>query len=606
MKNIRKLLVFIKPYWGYACLNFLFNILSAFFALFSVTMVIPFLGILLDRSPLVEHVGAFTLSASSIKDHFYYYLSQMIVVNGKVAALGMVCLIVIIMTFFKNWFRYLSMYYLAPIRNGIVQDIRNSLFRKILELPLSYFTEERKGDIMSRMTNDVKEIEWSILSSMEMIFRDPITILIFMVTLVILSPVLSVFMLLLLPVSTFLIGLLGKNLKKESKTGQEKAGDLLQMIDETVGGIRVVKAFTAEQMVHTRFHRLNKVYTLLQNKIYRRTYLAGPLTEFLGTVVVLVPMWYGGYLILNHIGTLTPEVLISYILIFAQIINPAKSFSQARYNIRKGLASADRVNEVIRTVNNIVEREHPVPIKSFRSEIEYRNVSFSYGNEDVLKNINLRISKGETVALVGPSGAGKSTMADLLPRFYEAVEGDLYIDGISIRDYKVDDLRCLMGIVNQEPILFNDTIFNNIAFGAYQVTQEEVEAAAKIANAHEFILNSEEGYQTVIGDRGQKLSGGQRQRLSIARAVLKNPPILILDEATSSLDTESERLVQDALANVMRNRTSVIIAHRLSTIRHADTICVLNDGHIVEAGKHEQLLKNGGLYKKLHTLQVFD
>ncbi len=605
MRKLRKILVYVKPYWGYASLNVFFNILSVIFSLFSVTMVIPFLGILLDRAPLVTHVDHFSLSVSSISQYFYYILSWFIIQYSKATALAMVVVIVIIMTFFKNLFRYIAMYYLAPIRNGVVQDIRNQLFSKILELPLSYFTEERKGDIMSRMTNDVKEIEWSILSSLEMLFRDPITILMYMITLVILSPVLSAFMLVLLPVSTTLIGMVGKNLKKEGKQGQEKAGDLMQMIDETVGGVRVVKAFTAESMVAERFFRLNKAYTLLQNKFYRRTYMASPLTEFLGTVVVLVPLWYGGYMVLNHIGSLTPEVLISYLLIFAQIINPAKSFAQARYNVRKGLASSERVNEVIQTVNNITEKEHAVPIKTFHQSIEYKDVSFSYGTETVLKDINLEIRKGQTIALVGPSGAGKSTLVDLLPRFYDPVKGQLLIDGIPITDYKIEDLRCLMGIVNQEPILFNDTIFNNIAFGTRRATMEEVEAAARIANAHDFILNTEEGYQTVIGDRGQKLSGGQRQRLSIARAVLLNPPILILDEATSSLDTESERLVQDALANVMKNRTSVVIAHRLSTIRHADLICVLNEGQIVEAGRHEELLNNSGLYKKLHTLQVF-
>ena len=606
MKNISKLLVFLKPYWKYASLNVTFNVLSVVFSLISVTMAIPFLSILFNRQPVVTEVGEFSFSVKAITEYFYYFLSIIILDYGKVAALGIVCLFVIIMTFFKTWFRYLAMYNLAPLRNGIVRDLRNMLFVKVLELPLSYFTEEKKGDIMSRMSNDVKEIEWSILSSLEMLFRDPLTILIFLVTLVILSPGLSLFAFTLLPVSGLIIGQLGKNLRKQSKTGQEKAGELLQTIDETVGGIRVVKAFTAEEMVHGKFRKLNEWYTSLQNKIYRRTYLANPLTEFLGTVVVITTMWYGGFMVLKSASTLTPEILISYLLIFGQIINPAKSFSQARYNIKKGLASADRVYEVLNTINNITEKPDAKPIRSFTDSIEYRNVHFKYNTEEVLNDVTLTIRKGETIALVGPSGAGKSTMADLLPRFYDTVKGDILIDGISIRDYKIEDLRCLMGIVNQEPILFNDTIFNNIAFGASDVTMEEVVTAAKTANAEEFILATDEGYGTSIGDRGQKLSGGQRQRLSIARAVLKNPPILILDEATSSLDTESERLVQDALAKVMQNRTSVIIAHRLSTIRNADLICVLSEGKIVETGKHDELLQRNGLYKKLHSMQMFD
>ncbi len=606
MKNISKLLVFLKPYWSNAAMNVLFNLLSVAFSLVSVTMAIPFLQILFDRQAIVTEVHAFTFSSSSVKEYFYYILSWFIVGYGKVAALGMVCILVIVFTFFKTWFRYVAMYNLAPLRNGIVRDLREQLFVKILELPLSYFTEEKKGDIMSRMSNDVKEIEWSILSSLEMLFRDPLTIVIFLITLVALSPGLSLFVFALLPISGFIIGKLGKNLRKQSKAGQEKAGELLQVIDETVGGIRVVKAFTAEEMVHSRFNKLNESYTNLQNKIYRRTYLANPLTEFLGTTVVIIAMWYGGYMVLNGIGSLNPETLIAYLLIFGQIINPAKSFYQARYNVRKGLASADRVYEVLNSINNIVEKPDARPITAFNDRIEYRNVTFKYNAEEVLRNISLTILKGQTIALVGPSGAGKSTMADLLPRFYDTVEGDILIDGVSVRDYKLEDLRCMMGIVNQEPILFNDTIFNNIAFGASQVTMEEVEAAARIANAAEFILNTDNGYQTVIGDRGQKLSGGQRQRLSIARAVLKNPPILILDEATSSLDTESERLVQDALSKVMQNRTSIIIAHRLSTIRNADLICVLSEGRMVETGKHEELLRQEGLYKRLHSMQMFD
>lgn len=606
MKNIRKLLVFLKPYWKHAVFNILFNVLSVIFSLVSVTMAIPFLEIVFDRQEVIQSVREFTFSTASIKEYFYFVLSWFILEYGKVAALGIVCLLVILMTFFKTWFRYIAMYNLAPLRNGIVRDLRNRMYRKILELPLSYFTQEKKGDIISRMSNDVKEIEWSILSSLEMLFRDPLTILIFLITLVILSPGLSLFVFAVLPVSAYIIGKLGKNLKKQSLTSQDTTGELMQAIDETAGGIRVIKAFTAEKMAFGKFSALNEKYTYYQNKIIRRISLSNPLTEFLGTAVVITTMWYGGYMILNGIGTLNAETLIAYLLIFGQIINPAKSFSQARYIIHKGLASVERVEEMLNTENTIVDCKDPHPISDFHTAIEYRDVSFRYKTEEVLKNVTLTIRKGQTIALVGPSGAGKSTMADLLPRFYDTTGGDLLIDGISVRKYRIEDLRCLMGIVNQEPILFHDTIYNNIAFGASHVTDEEVEAAAGIANATEFIQNCDQGFRTIIGDRGQKLSGGQRQRLSIARAVLKNPPILILDEATSSLDTESERLVQDALSKVMENRTSIIIAHRLSTIRNADLICVLNEGRIVETGKHDELLRLDGLYRKLHTMQVFD
>ncbi|MCK9618225.1 MAG: ABC transporter ATP-binding protein/permease [Lentimicrobiaceae bacterium] len=606
MKEIGKILKYVNPYWGLASLNILFNVLSVVFSLFSVTMAIPFLQILFDKQDLVTHVGEFSFSTTSIKQHFYYFLSQMVISNGKASALGIVCIIVVIMTFFKTWFRYLAMYFLAPIRNGIVMDIREKIFRKVLNLPLSYFTDEKKGDIMSRMTNDVKEIEWSILSSLEVLFRDPLTIAIYLVVLVVLSPTLSLFVFILLPFTSLVIGRLGKNLRKRSKWGQEKVGGLLSIIDETLGGMRIVKAFTAEEKMKERFTSLNVSYTNLMNKVYRRTYLATPLTEFLGTAIVVLAMWYGGSLVLSHSASLNAEILISYLLVFAQIINPAKSFSTARYNIKKGLASADRVNEVLNSDDKIVEKPDAKPVSGFSQMVEYRNVSFKYEKEYVLKNINLKVEKGKTIALVGQSGSGKSTLVDLLPRFYDVDEGGIYLDGISIRDYKIADLRCLMGIVNQEPILFNDTIYNNIAFGAENVTYQEVEAAACIANAHDFIMNTEEGYDTNIGERGQKLSGGQRQRISIARAILKNPPILILDEATSALDTESEKLVQDALSRVMENRTSLVIAHRLSTVHDADEICVLHEGEIVERGTHDELLKNNGIYKKLYSLQVFE
>ncbi|HNY06835.1 MAG TPA: ABC transporter ATP-binding protein [Bacteroidales bacterium] len=605
MKEIKRILRYLNGYWNHASISIAFNMLSVIFSLFTVTMAIPFLQILFNRSPLVTTLEPFSWRTSVITHNFYYYLSTIIQNNGKTQALGLVCIAVIVMTFFKTWFKYISMYNLAPIRNGIVRDLRNKIYKKVLDLPLSYYSEEKKGDIMSRMTNDVKEIEWSILSSLEVLFRDPVTILMFLITLVILSPALSAFVFVILPITSLIIGRLGKNLRKTSQAGQEKVSELLTIIEETLTGIRIIKAFNAEERSNEKFMGVNTIYTGLMNKMYRRTYLATPLTEFLGTAVVIITMWYGSTLVLNNVGFISPEVLISYLLIFAQIISPAKAFSTARYNIKKGLASSERVDEILKAETNIIEKPDAKPITNFKDTIEYRNVSFKYEKEFVLKNINIKVEKGKTIALVGQSGSGKSTLVDLLPRYYDVSEGDILIDGISVEDYKIADLRGLMGNVNQEPILFNDTIFNNIAFGYPEATLEQVVEAAKIANADEFIRNTEHGYETNIGDRGTKLSGGQRQRISIARAVLKNPPILILDEATSALDTESEKLVQDALSQVMQNRTSIVIAHRLSTVRNADEICVLHDGEIVERGKHEDLIQMNGVYKKLHSMQMF-
>jgi subfamily B ATP-binding cassette protein MsbA len=605
MKNIGKLLIYLKPYWKKATLNVLFNLLSVVFGLFSVVMAIPFLGIIFGDQAAVAKPDGFELSAKSIMDNFQYFLSNTKEEHGAETALLIVGGMVIAMTLLKTLFTYIAMYNLAPIRNGVPRDLRNKLFRKILRLPISYFSNERKGDIMSRMTTDVQEIEWSLVSSIEMIIRDPLTILIYLSALFYLSFNLTLFVIILLPVSGYMIGRIGKTLRKTSMKGQRRIGTLMSIMDETIGGLRIIKAFNAENKINQRFESVNNFYTRLMIKMFRRRYLASPLSEFLGTILIVVIMWYGGTLVLGGVSDLTSEKLIAYLLMFYMIIPPAKSFSTAYYNIQKGMASADRINEVLDAEETINEKENAVSLEGFKESIEYRNVSFKYQENMVLKNINLTIKKGMTVALVGQSGAGKTTMADLLPRFYDVTEGSVLIDGIDIRDIKMNDLRKQMGIVTQEAILFNENFHNNIAFGNDDIPESEVIAAAKVANAHDFIMETTRGYHTNIGDRGIKMSGGQRQRVSIARAVLKNPPIMILDEATSSLDTESEKLVQDALYKLMENRTSIVIAHRLSTIVEADLICVMHEGKIVETGKHHDLLKLNGYYKKLNDLQIF-
>lgn len=604
MRNILKVFRFLLPYKWRAVANVVCNVLAAFFSLFSLSLLIPFLGVLFGTMPLVEVRPEFSVSVSAVRDTVYYFISQLITTQGRDVALLCVIAFVVLNSLLKNLFAYLALWYLAPIRNGVVQDVRNALYGKVLALPLGYYSEERKGDIMSKMTFDVSEIEVSIIRSLEMVFRDPVIIIVHLVGLLVISPWLTLFVLVLLPISGWIIGRIGKNLRAKSSVSQQRLGNLLTMIEETLGGLRVIKAFNAERKCEDRFNRENQVYTHLMVRINRRRDLASPLSEFLGTMVMGIVLWFGGRLVLGS-SALAPEALIGFMGLFYMILNPAKSFSSAYFNILKGLASAERVDTILTAVNPIVSPESPLPAPDFHGSIEYRNVRFGYDERDVLRGVNITIAKGMTVALVGQSGSGKTTFVDLLPRFYDVQGGEILLDGQDIRRYRVSDLRALMGNVNQDPILFNDTFYNNIAFGVEGATLEQVQQAARIANAHDFIMATPDGYETLIGDRGSRLSGGQRQRLSIARAILKNPPIMILDEATSALDTESERLVQDALDNLMKNRTSIVIAHRLSTIKNADMICVMQQGEIVEMGRHDELLAQGGVYEKLYRMQAW-
>ena len=606
MKNLFRVLKFVTAYWGKALLNILFNILSVLFSLASFALFIPILQILFKTTEIPEDVQNFSwANFDSIKDKFYFEIGKMIGEYGEMKVLFYVAIIIVTLYFLRNLFRYLAMFYLAPIRNGVVKDIRNKLYLKVLILPLSYYSEQKKGDIIARMTSDVQEIEWSIMSSLEMMFRDPIAIISYLVALFVISPSLSVFVLLLLPVSGFFIGRIGRSLKRTSVKGQKQLGIILSIIEETISGLRIIKAFNAINLAEQNFHGTNNKYTRLMIRLYRKRDLASPLSEFLATSVLVVVLWFGGRLVLSPENPLDAAIFIAYLGIFSQIIPPAKSITTAVYNIQKGAASVERIQKIFDAEEVIEEIPDAISKTNFDKEIEYRDVSFSYEKEIVLDKINLKIKKGKTIALVGPSGGGKSTMVDLLPRFYDCISGEILIDGIPLKNFVISDVRGLMGIVTQESILFNDTIYGNITLGMQNVKEDDVIAAAKVANAHEFISKMENAYNTNIGDQGVKLSGGQKQRLSIARAVLKNPPILILDEATSSLDTESERLVQDALSKLMQNRTSIVIAHRLSTIKHADEIVVIKNGKIIEKGKHEQLLKNDGVYKNLHELQNF-
>lgn len=610
MKNLFVLLKrFIPSYKRYVVLTFIFNFLSTIFNLFSFAAIIPILQIIFKVN-VESHsfVGWDWSSVDSIvyslKNNAMHYVENLIAVNGEFVALCMLAGFLVSMTLLKTGSEFLAGAMLVPVRTGVQRDIRNKIYRKITELPIGYFNEERKGDIMSRMMGDVNEIESSIMSSLEIIFKNPLLILVYVFVLFTISWKLTLFVIILLPISGWLIGNLGRNLRKNSLTGQQQMGLMLSQIEETLGGIRIVKAFNAENKLIGRFAKINDQIRTTFGRINRRHLLAHPLSEFLGTIVICVLLLYGGMLILDKSSSLNAPAFIYYLIVFYSLVPPFKDLSKASYSVQKGVASLERVDDVLNTVNTITT-EGDIPIKTFDSDIEFRHVWFRYGEAWVLRDINLTIKKGQTVALVGHSGSGKSTFVDLIPRFYDVTKGDILIDGKNIKTLNVFDLRSLMGNVNQEAILFNDTFENNITFGVENATREQIEEAASIANAHDFIMATENGYQTNIGDRGGRLSGGQRQRVCIARAVLKNPPIMILDEATSALDTQSERLVQSALDSLMKNRTSIVVAHRLSTIRNADLICVLNDGEIVERGTHEELLGLEGHYKRLFDAQSF-
>ncbi|MCB2208073.1 MAG: ABC transporter ATP-binding protein/permease [Bacteroidetes bacterium] len=606
MKKFYRVLAYIKPYWGFAGLNVIFNILTVVFSLFSFALLIPFLNLLFGINDLVTEKPEFSLSTDALLQFLNYHISKVIISEGNMQALVYICLVLLGAFFFRNLARFLSMYFMANVRIGAVKGMRNELFSKLLILPLSFYSKQKKGDIIARITSDVQEIEHSIMNYLEMIVRDPITIIAYLAFMISLSPQLSLFVLIILPVTGIIIGQIGKTLRKQSRVGQSHFAVLVATIEESISGLRIIKAFNAIFYSLNKFSKQNNDYARVLLWIYRRRDLSSPLSEFMSSAVIVFVLWFGGKMVLADSPTIQAADFIAYIAVFSQIIPPAKTFAQGFYAIQKGIASADRIFEILDAEEVIEEKPDAVPVTSFNNEVEYRNVGFQYANEPVLRNVNLTITKGKLIALVGESGGGKSTMVDLLPRFYDVTSGEILIDGINIKDCKINDLRGIMGIVSQESILFNDTIFNNIAFGLTGISEEEVIAAAKIANAHEFIMETENGYQTNIGDRGGQLSGGQRQRISIARAVLANPPILILDEATSSLDTESEKLVQNALANVMKDRTSIVIAHRLSTIQHADEIIVLKKGQIIERGTHAELIKIEGAYKRLQDMQSFE
>ncbi|MCX6273284.1 MAG: ABC transporter ATP-binding protein [Bacteroidetes bacterium] len=603
MNKFRQLFTFIRPYWVFALLNVAFNILAIILSLVSLTLLIPFLQLLFDQVKLVTVNVPLSFTLDSLSHNFNYYLSLVIIQKGKFPALAFISTLVVILFFLRNLTRYLAMYIAFPMRTGVVKDIRNALYFKVLILPLGYFTEQRKGDIMSRISNDVMEIEWSIMNSLMMVFRDPFAILLFLITLLIINPLLTVVVGLFLPVTGLLINYIGKILNRYSLKGQKKLGSLVSRIEETIHGIKIIKAFNAFSEMEKRFRSLNIAYTRLMNKVYRRRELSNPLTEFLAIFVLVAIIWFGGRMVLEKTHGMNADIFLFYLAVFSQLIPPAKNLITAYYYIEKGMASLERINEVLLADEVILEAPDAISLSSFNKSIEYQDVTFTYGNEPVLKNINLVIGKGRKIALVGPSGAGKSTLVDLLPRFYDCTSGQILLDGIPINRIKIDDLRSVFGIVTQETVLFNDTVFNNIAFGKMDVTEEEVVQAAKVANAHEFIMQMGKGYLTNIGDRGVKLSGGQRQRISLARAILRDPPILILDEATSALDTESEKLVQEALEKVLIHRTAIIIAHRLSTLKIADEIIVLQNGIISQRGSHHELFNKEGLYRKLYQMQ---
>lgn len=600
---------FVSPYKKYIGWAILLNILSAVFNVFSFTLLIPILDILFktgENNKVYEYMEWGTAGFKDVAiNNFYYYVSQMIQDNGPTTALIFLGLFLALMTLFKTSCYFASSAVMIPLRTGVVRDIRIMVYAKVMRLPMGFFSEERKGDIIARMSGDVGEVENSITSSLDMLLKNPIMIILYFITLIATSWKLTLFTVLVLPAMGWLMGKVGRKLKRQSLEAQGKWSDTMSQLEETLGGLRIIKAFIAEDRMIDRFTRCSNELRDAVNKVAMRQALAHPMSEFLGTILIVSVLWFGGALILGHNSSLTAPTFIFYMVILYSVINPLKDFAKAGYNIPKGLASMERVDKILKAENNIKEIPNPKPLTGMNDRIEFKDISFSYdGKREVLKHVNLTVPKGKTVALVGQSGSGKSTLVDLLPRYHDVQGGDITIDGTSIKDVRIADLRSLIGNVNQEAILFNDTFFNNIAFGVENATMEQVIEAAKIANAHDFIMEKPEGYNTNIGDRGGKLSGGQRQRVSIARAILKNPPILILDEATSALDTESERLVQEALERLMKTRTTIAIAHRLSTIKNADEICVLYEGEIVERGRHEELLELDGYYKRLNDMQA--
>lgn len=605
MKSYLRILKYVGRFKNYAFLNFTFNLFYAFFNLFSILMVIPFLQIIFK---LVEPPATrpdFSWNIREFMAYINYHFANYVQQNGSFAGLMVVCIGVIVMFLLKNLFRYLALYYLAPLRTGIVRELRQGVYDKILQLPISYFNEQRKGDIIARMSTDVKEVENSIMNTIESTFRDPVTMLCFLIAMFVISAELTLFVLLMLPVAGFVIGRIGKSLKRKSQREQGQLGYLMSLFEESLSGLRIIKAFNAERYQKAKFLRENKQLEHLATSALRRWNVSSPLIEFLSVSVVAALLYYGGSIILRNEGGLTAELFLGYILVFANMLGPARNVANSYFYIQRGIASLERIEVIMNAEVRIKEGLHATNLRSFESKVEYRNVAFAYGESPVLHNLNITIEKGKMIALVGPSGSGKSTFADLLARYHDVTSGAILIDDIDIRDLRISSLRNLLGIVTQESILFNDTVFNNIAFGIDNASEEDVIKAAKVANAHEFIMRLEHGYQTVIGDRGSKLSGGERQRVTIARAIYKNPPILILDEATSSLDTENEKLVQDALFKLMRNRTSIVIAHRLSTIQFADEIVVMQEGNIVERGNHNALIAKNGLYARLVEMQAF-
>ena len=605
MKNFIRILKFAKPYWLKAIGNIFCNLITSIFSLVSLSMVIPFLGVLFGTQEKIYTAPELNFSFNSIIENFYYYITKIIDHYGEKEALFCICLLVLIMFFFRNLFRYLALFFLTPIRNGIVKDIRSKLHKATLSFPIKFFKKNKKGDLISKMTSDLVEIEWSIMSSLELIFKEPITILIFLVALINLSPQLTFFVVLLFPLTGFLIAVVGKNLKKSSEKGQNQMGRLVSNIEQNLSGLKVIKVFGIESYIQNKFENNNNKYNIIMNKILRKKDLSSPMSEFLSTIVLVCIMWFGGQIVLNDFNYLSPEQFIGYIVIFSQIIPPAKSLTTAYYRIQKGSGAAKRVYEIFDEEKPNSVEERSISKTDFKNEISFNNVSFGYEKENVLKNMNFSIEKGQTIAIVGPSGSGKSTIINLLSRLYDVENGEIKIDNINIKDIKLSDLRRLISLVFQDSILFNDSILNNIRIGKIDATKEEVIEAAKIANAHDFIMNINLNYNYNIGDKGDNLSGGEKQRICIARAIIRRPEILILDEATSSLDNISEKNVQAAINNVIKNRTCLIIAHRISTIKNADKIIVLENGEIVEYGKHEELLAKKQYYYNLYHSKSF-